>query len=112
MRRVRTFQTRLLPHGPWDVARQVLLFFLAYNGYRLVRGLADEPGVTAAAFQHARNLIGVERSLHVFVEPSVQAWSTSRGWVIDFASWMYVNSQFVVTTSAMPIATMNMLRTK
>jgi hypothetical protein len=101
MPRVRALQTRLLPHGPWDVARQVLLFFVAYNGYRLVRGLADEPGVTAAAFQHARNLIGIERSLHVFVEPDVQAWATGTHFLADVASWLYINAQTSVTVGAL-----------
>src|SRR5262249_37767254 len=61
MHRVRALQARLLPHGWFDLVRQVLLFFLAYNGYRLVRGMADDPGVTAAAFDHARSLIGIEK---------------------------------------------------
>src|SRR5205085_5337774 len=54
MHRVRSLPARLLPHGWFDLVRQVLLFFIAYNGYRLVRGMADDPGVTAAAFEHAR----------------------------------------------------------
>jgi hypothetical protein len=86
MPRVRALQTRLLPHGPWDLVRQVLLFFVAYNGYRLVRGLADDPGVTAAAFEHARALIGLERGIHVFA---------------DVASWLYLNAQTSVTLSAL-----------
>ena len=101
MSRVRSIQTRLLPHGPWDVMRQVLLFFVAYNGYRLVRGLADEPGVTAAAFDHARHLIGVERSLHVFVEPDVQSWATGTHFLADIASWLYINAQTSVTLGAL-----------
>ena len=40
-------QARLLPHGPLDLVRQVLLFFAAYYGYRLVRGLADDPRARA-----------------------------------------------------------------
>ena len=99
--RVRSLQARLLPHGFLDVARQVLLFFVAYNGYRLVRGMADEPGVTAAAFQHARELIGVERTLHIFVEPAIQGWALSSGPVIDAASWMYINAQTSITVGAL-----------
>jgi membrane-associated phospholipid phosphatase len=101
MHRVRALQARLLPHGPWDVARQVLLFFIAYNGYRLVRGMADDPGVTAAAFEHARALIGVERGLHLFIEPSVQAWATGTHFVADAASWLYLNAQTSVTLGAL-----------
>src|SRR5439155_3131579 len=92
---------RLLPHGWFDLVRQVLLFFIAYNGYRLVRGMADDPGVTAAAFEHARNLIGIERGLHVFVEPSVQAWASGTHFLADVASWLYLNAQTSVTLGAL-----------
>ncbi len=101
MHRVRALQARLLPHGWSDLVRQVLLFFLAYNGYRLVRGLADDPGVTAAAFDHARNLIGLERGLHIFIEPSVQAWATGTHFLADVASWLYINVQTSVTLGAL-----------
>ncbi len=99
--RARALQARLLPHGPLDVLRQVLLFFVAYNGYRLVRGMADDPGVTAAAFEHARNLIGIERGMHLFVEPAVQSWASGSAWIIDAASWMYINAQTSVTLAAL-----------
>jgi hypothetical protein len=99
--RARAIQARLLPHGPLDLVRQVLLFFVAYNGYRLVRGMADDPGVTASAFQHARELIGIERSLHVFVEPSVQAWTSGSSFLIDTTSWLYINAQTSVTVGAL-----------
>jgi hypothetical protein len=101
MHRVRALQARLLPHGWFDLVRQVLLFFLAYNGYRLVRGMADDPGVTASAFEHSRNLIGVERSLHLFVEPSVQAWATGTHFLADAASWLYINAQTSITLGAL-----------
>lgn len=101
MHRVRALQARLLPHGWFDLVRQVLLFFLAYNGYRLVRGMADDPGVTASAFEHARALIGVERSLHMFVEPSVQAWATGTHFLADAASWLYINAQTSITLGAL-----------
>jgi hypothetical protein len=99
--RARAIQARLLPHGPFDLVRQVLLFFVAYNGYRLVRGMADDPGVTAAAFQHARALIGIERNLHVFVEPSVQAWTSGSSFLIDTTSWLYINAQTSITVGAL-----------
>ena len=50
-----------------------LLFAAAYYAYRLVRGCVDGPGATAA-FENARDVIDLERSLHLFVEPDVQAW--------------------------------------
>jgi hypothetical protein len=101
MSRVRALQARLLPHGWFDLVRQVLLFFIAYNGYRLVRGLADDPGVTAAAFDHARTLITAEQSLGLFIEPAVQAWSSGTGFLEDVASWLYINAQTSVTVGSL-----------
>jgi len=89
--RVRAKLPPPLPNGWPDVVRQVLIFGAAYYAYRLVRGAIDGR-TTAAAFEHAREIIGIERSLHLFVEPSVQTWATSKPWLIDFASWMYINA--------------------
>src|SRR3954452_23167821 len=100
MHRVRALQARLLPHGWFDLVRQVLLFFIAYNGYRLVRGLADDPGVTAAAFDHARSLIGIEKGLHLFIEPAVNGWASGT-LVGDAGSWLYLNAQTSVTVGCL-----------
>ena len=67
--RLRALAPRALPNGWPDVVRQVLIFAAAYYAYRLVRGAVDGR-TTAAAFEHARDIIGLERSLHLFVEPS------------------------------------------
>ena len=91
----------LLPHGPFDVVRQFALFFAAYYGYSLVRGFADEPGVAAAAFDNARGIIDLEQTLGFFVEPTVQAWSSGSGLLIDGASWVYLNAQTTVTVGAL-----------
>jgi hypothetical protein len=84
-----------------DVVRQVLLFAIAYYGYNLVRGAVDDPIGATVAFKNARNLIGVEQSLGIFVEPSVQTWAMARPVVIDFASWVYLNAQVTVTVGAL-----------
>jgi hypothetical protein len=97
--RVRALQARLLPHGLFDVVRQVALFAAAYYAYRLVRGMVD--GRAAAAFENARDLIHLERTLNVFVEPTVQAWAESSTFVVDAASWVYINAQTTVTVSAL-----------
>ena len=90
---------RLLPQNWTDLARQILLFCGAYWAYRLVRGLVD--GRAADAFENARVLIDAERALGLFVEPAVQGWAARLGWVEDAASWMYVNSHFVVTVGTL-----------
>src|SRR3954447_18047685 len=88
-----------LPNGALDVVRQIALFATAYYAYRMVRGAVDGPA--AAAVQHAKELISVERTLHVFVEPTVQAWASGSGVIIDTASWIYINAQVTITVSAL-----------
>ena len=99
--RLRTLQARLLPHGPLDVVRQVLLFMGAYQLYRLTRGLVNDPNSATVAFTHARDLIGIERSLNLFIEPSVQAFTSGQQWLLDATSWMYINAQTSVTVGAL-----------
>jgi hypothetical protein len=90
---------RFLPNGWIDLFRQIVLFCGAYWLYRLVRGQVD--GRVTAAFENAREVISLERSLHLFVEPSVQTWATGKEWLIDLASWMYLNSHFAITTTVL-----------
>jgi membrane-associated phospholipid phosphatase len=97
--RVRLLQARLLPQGWLDVLRQVALFALAYLAYRLVRGLVE--GNANAAFAHARDLISLERTTHLFVEPSIQAWASGSRVLMSFSSWLYVNAQTTVTVAAL-----------
>jgi PAP2 superfamily len=93
--RARVLQARVLPKGWWDVLRQISLGLAVYFAYSLVRGLVE--GRATAAFQHARELISLERTLHLFVEPSVQAWASGSHLVMVIASWLYVNGQTSIT---------------
>src|SRR5690242_7467608 len=97
--RSRSLQARLFPHGWVDVMRQFALFGVAYFAYRLVRGGVD--GRAAAAFQHARDVINLERGVHIFVEPSVQAWASGSSVVVDIASWIYLNAQTTTMIGAL-----------
>ncbi|HEX3391746.1 MAG TPA: phosphatase PAP2 family protein, partial [Solirubrobacteraceae bacterium] len=97
--RGRTLQARVLPKGWRDLVRQIVLVGLAYGAYSLVRGLVHSDA--NAAFQHARDLIQFERTLHVFVEPSVQAWASGSHALMDFSSWLYVNAQTSITVAAL-----------
>ncbi len=99
--RLQSLLARLFPHGPLDVLRQVALFALAYYGYRYVRGFIDDPQGATVAFENARELISIERGLHVFIEPSVQAWASSSGFIHDGAAWMYINAQTSVTVGSL-----------
>jgi hypothetical protein len=86
-----------MPRGPFDAARQWLLFGGAYYLYRIVRGMVD--GHPNIAYQHARDIVDLERSLHSFVEVDIQNWAIARSFPIDVANWMYINSHFLVTTT-------------
>jgi hypothetical protein len=88
-----------LPHGWVDVLRQLALVAGAYYAYRIVRGAVD--GQATVAYENARQLISLERSLGLFVEPGVHAWASGHAWIIGSASWLYVNSHFTVTVSAL-----------
>jgi hypothetical protein len=97
--RARSLEARVLPHGWIDVLRQISLLVGAYFAYGLVRGLAE--GRATAAFQHARELVHIERTLHLFIEPSVQAWASGSQFVMEVSSWMYVNAQGTITIGAL-----------
>jgi hypothetical protein len=97
--RARLLQARVLPRGWLDVLRQISLFGAAYLAYGLVRGLVV--GDANEAFANARDLISLERSLHVFVEPSIQAWASGSHFLMVAASWTYVNAQTSVTVAAL-----------
>lgn len=95
----RRTEARLFPQGWPDALRQVLLFAAAYYGYQIVRGMVD--GQIAVANWNATKLIWIEHQLGFFVEPSLQAWATSRAWLIGAASWLYINAHLVVSFSAL-----------
>ncbi len=97
--RARLLQARVLPHGWVDALRQVSLFTAAYLAYRIVRGLVE--GDANAAFAHARDLISIESKLHLFVEPSIQAWASGSHLLMVSASWLYVNAQTSITLAAL-----------
>jgi PAP2 superfamily protein len=90
------FARRMLPNGALDLVRQIVLFCGAYWLYRLARGLVYDQ--TVAAFDHARDIVHLERGMHIYVEQSVQSWAIGTHFLDDFASWMYLNSHFVITT--------------
>ena len=96
-RRAWQVSSRWLPQGWLDALRQLALFAGAYYAYRLVRGFVD--GQAVLAFENARTLVDVERTLGLFFEPGLQAWAQSQEWIVTGANWMYVNSHFAVTTT-------------
>ena len=101
-RRLQMIDARVLPRGWADVIRQLLLFAGAYGLYELVRGLVSGVGgETYKPFGDATKIINLERTLHVFIEPSVQAWTASTHWLMDAADWTYLNAHYFVTLGAL-----------
>ena len=70
-RRAWQLSSRWLTQGWIDALRQQLLFEGAYYAYRLVRGFVD--GQATLAFENARTLVDVERTLGLFFELGLQA---------------------------------------
>ncbi len=93
--RAEDFAARFLPGGWRDLGRQIVLFCGAYYLYRIVRGVVD--GRAAEAYANAREIISLEQEMNLFFEPAAHAWASGSAWVIDAASWMYVNSHFTIT---------------
>jgi hypothetical protein len=101
MRRTLTFiEARVLPRGWGDVARQLGLLVGAYVLYQLVNGFIAS-GNPAKAASDATKVIGLERALHLFVEPSIQSWALYKRWLMDAADWSYLYSHYVITTSVL-----------
>ncbi len=98
-RRLRLIEERVLPRGWPDVLRQVLLFLAAYVLYQVVRGLIGSGGYKP--FGDATKIIDLERVLHVFAEPSIQAWAANKHVLMDVSDWTYLNAHYVVTLGAL-----------
>ncbi len=89
----------VLPHGAADAARQLSLFAAAYGAYSLIRGIVAGSG--ARPFTDATRIIDLERSLHVFVEPALQAWAESHHPLITAAVLVYLNAHLTVSAGAL-----------
>lgn len=96
----RPHDDRFLPHGWSDVFKQLMMFAVAYAGYEVVRGLVGVTGYKP--FGDATRIIDFERSLHIFVEPTIQSWVQSHAhWLLDVSDWTYINAHFVLTVAAL-----------
>ena len=84
-----------MPRGWGDLTLQFLLFFVVYQGYQAVRGIAD--GKAAVAFANGERVIDLERSLGTFFEPGFQRALLDHQWLIDLCNWAYFNTHFVIT---------------
>ncbi len=83
--------------GILDAGCQFLFFFLAYQGYQVVRGLTDSGAINA--YVNAHHVMNIEQSVGAFFEPGFQQTLIQHTpWLVDFANFMYLNSHFVITT--------------
>jgi membrane-associated phospholipid phosphatase len=98
-RSLRLIEARILPRDWRDVIRQIALFLGAYLLYQLVRAIVGGGGYKP--FGDATKIINLERTLHIFVEPSIQAWAANKHWLMDFADWTYLNAHYFVTLGAL-----------
>ncbi len=89
--------SRRLPRGWWDLILQFGLFYIAYQGYGLVRGIAD--GKADAAFSNGQQIIDIEKGLGMYFEPGLQKAALPHDWIIDTANWLYLNSHFTITVT-------------
>ncbi len=64
-------------------------------------GVWSDSGGIYKPFGDAMRIIDLERTLHVFVEPSIQAWAQNKHWLMDVADWTYLNGHFLVTLAAL-----------
>jgi membrane-associated phospholipid phosphatase len=91
---------RALPSGPVDLVRQLGILLAAYYAYRLTRGAVDDGQGAALAFDHARDLIDIERSLGLFFEPSLHATFRDLEPLNWAANLLYMNAQTTVVGAA------------
>jgi hypothetical protein len=69
-------------------AREVIVCVAGYVAYSLLRGIvAGDPGVSAS---HARQIIHLERALHVFHEPAWQQWALGVPGMARFWNGVYL----------------------
>lgn len=82
--------------------REVLYILAFYALYSVVRNLQGSATVSKAhALRHARSLIDVERSLHIFNERSVQKAFLDYHGFIEFWNLFYGTFHFFVTIAAL-----------
>jgi hypothetical protein len=99
--RIASLRERGLPNGWRDVVRQLTLFAGAYLGYRLIAGRLPARTGIPSAFHHASQVISLERTLHIFVEPQIQAWAAHSHLLLTIAAYVYLNAQTTLIVGAL-----------
>src|SRR5829696_4116983 len=67
---------------------ETLLFTVGVLAYFGVRGLTESDVGTAR--EHAADIVGLERALGLFFEPSAQDAVAGHQWLVTLANWVYI----------------------
>ncbi|MFC4906787.1 phosphatase PAP2 family protein [Actinomadura gamaensis] len=78
--------------------RELVLIALFYSAYTLTRIVLVQDG-TGSAFQHANDILRLERGLGIDVELDLNRWLLDVPWLAKAANLFYASMHFVVTTS-------------
>jgi hypothetical protein len=80
----------------WVEMLAVLAFYLLYSGIRNLNH-----GNAAEAFDHARDLIRLQKTLGIDIEESIQSWALGVRPLILFANYFYGSLHFIATGGVM-----------
>lgn len=81
----------------WQAVRQITLVLLLTLAYFLTRGLIR--GRASVAFQHAREILSIERALHLDPEAALQHFALAHSWLMDAANFFYIFGHLPVLIS-------------
>jgi hypothetical protein len=76
-----------LPAGVRDAVKQLLILFSAFVAYDMIR--VSALGREVDAIRHSEALVHLERALHIFWEPAMQAAALDTTASIDTLNWVY-----------------------
>jgi hypothetical protein len=81
----------------WAELLGILVFYVAYSAIRNIHGGELAP---PHAFDHARQIMSLERHLGIYHEQTIQQWALHFRPLILFANYFYGSFHFIVTTFA------------
>lgn len=74
---------------------EALLAVAGYELYGLVQGVTNDE--RAVALRHGRDIISLERGLHIWVEPAMNAWVAAHHFIAQAANYYYELSHVLIT---------------
>ena len=81
--------------------REVIYVLAFYGVYTLIRNRGVATDNATVAFEHAKEMISVERLLGTFHEETIQDWFLGQEWFISFWNVFYGTAHFIVTAFAL-----------